>query len=925
MFHCSSKHQLIVRKPKRLRSSLSFVGLCPLYFLVLLTLVGCDPNSSNPEVESIEIRGQNRFQQDEIFFGAPGKKVGPLRVQVLGPVIQGVTGRHGRRDPVSGVDVTFRFKYALRIKNEYADSVSLPQVLKKIPNPTVQESSQENPLVKFLPHFIIDPQGSDAQAQISDQSLYDLEEETDLPEHLKELKTEVVTLKTNAHGFASIDVQLGQYVGEFRVEAEINNQFEQPRTVDFWLISGLELLKSSPIEREGPTGSPNDIAVKVYKNVGLEAIPEKNRAVYFTPVEIGQKQRHLSLEKTKDRSNSDGIAKVDMAYGTRAGQPHILIELEPTLNSASSRSVTVEHYIHDPIEFGLFLLGGLGLFLIGLRFISGGLLTRLSPQLRLATSTFAKNNVLGFLGGTAIGATFLSSSTVVTRLMIFANSGLLLAKNTAGQILGVHFGKSLLIQILAFDGIIILGAPLTAIGALLSILPGKVNTRAWGSICLGLGVVILGWQFLLYSADLAQVSPSMTAFIQSWDPANHQLGGTSSWMTFGLLIFFALIFTALVGNSSLIVVIGMACVGKELTSAHTVIAFMVGGHLGSCSTVLIRSLKRNREARRVALTHTLFYVFGSIWLIALTFISPWGQPLVLQLVDWVVPGRFFEPSMENVEHHIAMTYTLYHFVNGIPLLLMSPLILKWVKIIVPRDPINDDLKPYRLDPSLIDVPSLALEQTTNELVYLIEVQRKNLADSYDAFKYQDLNLVDQIARREEMASNLQKELTLYLLQLTNNRLAPQVAARLQSLQSAAGYLPGIARQGEFIRELAGVAQEEGLKIPESVIKDLDGVYELMMEQFENILNLLKSPTKLINEKAIKLGERLARSTTRIETGWFKRVKEKVETDESQSQSQSDLAEILGRDAYTNLIIITRSLADIADRMRVLESETEVLE
>ena len=98
-----------------------------------------------------------------------------------------------------------------------------------------------------------------------------------------------------------------------------------------------------------------------------------------------------------------------------------------------------------------------------------------------------------------------------------------------------------------------------------------------------------------------------------------------------------------------------------------------------------------------------------------------------------------------------------------------------------------------------------------------------------------------------------------------------------------------------------------------------------MEQFENILNLLKSPTKQIKEKAIKLGERMARSTTRIETGWFKRFKDKVEAAAPQTDSKSELAEILGRDAYTNLIIITRALADIADRMRVLESEIEGLE
>lgn len=947
----SPNHRKKFRNPARAL----FSGLGPGCLVAILLLTGCNPSSSRPQVESIEIRGTSRFGPSEFFHGAPGSLVGPLRVQVLGPEIQGIPGRDGSRDPVSGVEVTFRFKYALRIENEYADAVSLPQLLLRLhespersadPEPEKREdtdspetpesagaptpesagpgsTSSDSSLESFLPRFTAPASKRGTQTLITRQPLFDPDDKDlkkPLPPELVELGTQVATVTTDARGFASIDVRLGQYVGEFRVEAEITNQFEQPRTVDFWLISGLELLQQDPLDREGPVGSPSEIAVKVYRNEGRLAVPEKDRAVHFTPVIPDGHEDSLQLEKSKDRTNSDGIAKVDLRHGQRAGQSHLVIELQPTAESPSSRSPVVTYYGQDLRELCLLLLAGVALFIIGLRFLSSGLLTRLSPQLRLATTTFARNNFTGFLGGTAIGATFLSSSTVVTRLMIFANSGLLIAEATAGQILGVHLGKSLLIQLLAFDLVLLLGAPLTAVGTVLAILPGRVNTRAWGNIFLGIGVIILGWQFLLETAEIARQSPGLSHFLETWDPASDLHDGLSSWVTFGLLTFLALLFTAVVGNSSLVVAMGMACVGQGLTSPQTVVALMIGGHLGSCSAVLVRSLGRNREARRVAVLHTLFYVLGSIWLVALTAISPWGRPLTFEVVDWLVPGRFFASNPENIEHHIAMTYTMYHLVNGVVLLALTPVILKLVRRLVPRDPIQDNLKPYRLDASLVDVPSLALEQTTHELTYLIEILRKNIAESYDAFRYRDLNLADQIQRREETVHSLHRELSLYLLQLTNNRLAPRVATRLECLQAATGYLMPIARQGEFLRDLTTMAIEEGIEIPELILKDLADVYQLMMEQFETILNLLAQPSSSLEDKAVKLGERLARSTTRIEHGWFKRARESADSGEAPRDRRGILAEILGRDAYSALVLVSRHLADIAERMRILQKE-----
>ena len=118
-----------------------------------------------------------------------------------------------------------------------------------------------------------------------------------------------------------------------------------------------------------------------------------------------------------------------------------------------------------------------------------------------------------------------------------------------------------------------------------------------------------------------------------------------------------------------------------------------------------------------------------------------------------------------------------------------------------------------------------------------------------------------------------------------------------------------------MREITTLSLEEEVEIPEAIQRDLTEIYSLVMEQFENLINLVATPDRSLEEKAVKLGERLTRAATRIENGWFKRVKSASEDGEAESPDQ--IPEILGREAYGALSLVARYLGETAERMRLL--------
>jgi phosphate:Na+ symporter len=846
--------------------------------LVALSTTGCGVGSSESSDGVIVIPSKRPYETPGVVMGKPGERVGPLTVQVLGPVIRGEPGRNGGRDPVEverNVKVTFKFKDDYKAFLRPKESKSEPD----------SDSDTD----------------SEAETDNATEVAYDL-----APRVLENLEDaagkEELEVPVKANGFASVWVRLGKFVGSYRLEAQIDNELGVSKKVNFWLYSGVKIVPDRS-QREGPSGSKIRLGVQVSRVTRAGNVKSDNDCVVWFHSEA-RNDPFWRSEETED----EGSARIEVSLGPRTDQHHLVAELEPKKPIAPIRGVVIDYYSINWTQITLYIFGAVLFVVVGLRLMGGGLLVALHPVLHLPTGDFTRGRLRGFLGGTAEGGLFLSSASVTSRLVHFANGGLLIATGAATQLLGAQFGKTLLLQIVAFDLIGTMAMPLLAVGTLLRIFSAPYGLRHWGSIFMGLGLVLLGWVVFLEVADIAWRSPGFTETLQdNWDPMT---ADGIAIPIFLRTLFYALIVSAFLRSSTLLVLPAAAFTAVGVTSPVAFISILAGADIGASIGTLVGSLRYGREARRTALSNLVFQCFGSVWLSVISWIPAAGSSIPLFVAEWLTPGKLFHPSPENVSHHLATLQTVFHLFNGVVLLAAMPLAMRLVDRILPRDPVNDDLKPYRLDPNLAEVPSLGLAQATREAVYLVELVRKTLAESFDTFRYQDLNLAEQISRRDESITTIQREISQYLMDLARNTLSKKEVSRLHILQAVVGNLVRLVKDGEALRDQTVLTIEEKVETPGAALRDLTELYDLLMSQFENVLQILENPDRRVEETAVKLGERLARSGTRIESAWMQKTTPgEVPT----------TAYLIAREAYRTLASATGHLAHIAERMRVLAS------
>ena len=886
-----------------------FVTTCLLTSLCLFTLSSCDSGSPESSEGKIVAYSSKAFENPSFVTGEPGAIV-PVTVQLVGPILRGVPGRNGRRDPVKFANVQFRFKKDyhdfLPGRKSKRENDGREEGEKKLVESPDLVSKDASPAILDL---TLDPApkdpdwrpGRDSKAWITDKLSLSAKGKIITEEEAK------VTIQTDVKGLATAWIRLGKFVGAYRVEAQFNNELNVDKNVNVWLFSGVKVVPKDPREREGPSGSRVRVGVQIFK------VDKSGKSTIDNSCDVWFHSNSANAPFWRREETQDaGAANVEIRLGRSTEAQQIVAELDPDDVTAPIRGLVIDYYSINWTEIALMAISAIVAFITGLRLVAQGLVRAFHSILHLPTSTFAQGRWLAMLGGTAEGALFLSSSAVISRLVHFANGGLLVAAGAAGQILGAQFGKTILLQVLAFDLISNLAVPLVVLGTVLWVFSARLGTRYWGSLLLGAGLVVLSWVAFVHLAELARSSPSFAGTIQQWDPMVSHAAGGSTLLNFAATFFYTVLATILLRSSMLFLLPTMALSAAGVISADMFVAVLLGSCVGSSLGIFLASLPCSVEARRTALINVVFQFFGALWLFVFTWIPVEHEgnsvSLFLFLIDSIAPGKLFHLEPENVSHHLATLHTVFHLANGLILIVLGPWTLKLVDRYMPRDPVKDDVKPYRLDPHLREVPSLGLAQATREAVYLVELVRKTLAESFDTFRYLDLNLAEQISRRDESVTTIQREISHYLMDLARSNLSQKEVSRLHILQEAVGNLVRVIKEGEQLRNQTVIALEEKIEIPEEILKDLTELYDLLMSQFENVLQILENPDRRVEETAVKLAERLARSGARIESGWLQKTRP-VETPST--------AFLICREAYRSLTNATGHLSHVAERMRVL--------
>jgi phosphate:Na+ symporter len=250
------------------------------------------------------------------------------------------------------------------------------------------------------------------------------------------------------------------------------------------------------------------------------------------------------------------------------------------------------------------LIGGLGLFLMGIRMMSDSMTKSTGNQIRNLLTRLTRNRVVAFFTGIITTMVFQSSSATTVMLVSFVNSRLMKFRSTVAVIFGAAIGATVTIQLIAFR-LADYSLTIIALGFLLYVVSKRQNVRSISLSIIGFGILFLGMNLMSGSIDLLKNLEGFTGILVEME--NPLIG-----------ILIGALFTALIQSSSAFIGILIILGGQGLISLTAAVPLMIGSNIGTAVTAIIASLGGSRESKQVALAHTLFKVIGALIIVCVT-------------------------------------------------------------------------------------------------------------------------------------------------------------------------------------------------------------------------------------------------------------------------------------------------------------------
>ncbi len=457
----------------------------------------------------------------------------------------------------------------------------------------------------------------------------------------------------------------------------------------------------------------------------------------------------------------------------------------------------------------LALMGGLGLFLYGMKLMSDGLEKAAGAKLRRILEIFTTNRLTGMLVGIFFTAVIQSSSAATVMVVSFVNAGLMNLSQAAGVILGANIGTTVTSQLVSFNLSEIAPVFLMA-GVIMVLFMNNPTVQKIGEVVLGFGVLFMGLTSMSSAMSVLRDSPLITSYLQSLD--NHFLG-----------VLFGFIMTAILQSSSVTVSIVLLMASQGLLSLPICFFIILGCNMGSCVSALLASLSGNKGAKRAAMIHFLFNVFGSI--IIFTGLSIALEPIT---------NFFLSISGGNLGRSVANAHTTFKIIEVLFMFPCTPLVVALTEKIIPGEDqkVHHNELQYITEISLKS-PATMIPQAKNELKRMADMAQENLDRSIKGFLNQSDEYLNKIYHREEDINNVSHAITDYLVK--SNQLSLPLADQ-KILGSMFYVVNDIERIGDHAENFADYTKTE-LKHNTGLTGDAKEEIKKMYEAVSKLLKL----------------------------------------------------------------------------------------
>mgnify|MGYP003300180761 CR=1 FL=1 len=488
------------------------------------------------------------------------------------------------------------------------------------------------------------------------------------------------------------------------------------------------------------------------------------------------------------------------------------------------------------------LLGALGMFLYGMNLMSSGLQKSAGDKLRTLLSAMTSNPFKGVLTGLSITSIIQSSSATTVMVVSFVNAGLLTLAQAIGVIMGANIGTTVTAWLVSWLGfksdISILAVPLMLFGFLFSN-SKKDKRKNIGELIVGFSLLFLGLSFMKESVpDLGQ-TPEVLEFVKAW--SGHGFGS--------ILIFFALgtILTLILQSSSATMAITLIMLSMGWIPFDMACAMVLGENIGTTITANIAAAVGNTQAKRAAMSHTIFNVFGVVWALILfaPFLGLIGN--IIELFGLPNPAaEGFTVTGPNTESGIAalyglsMLHTLFNTINTFILIWFIKYIERVVVWLI-KTPANQESDTFRLkyiSAGPLATPELAIEQAFDEIIHFAQISKnglsyvKNAISEKDSDKFEELR--EKLIKYEEISDRIEYEIAAFLNDVSASEVSENTSIEIKAMYKIIGELESLGDSGEAISRILSRRNIHRKNFDEETIKQLNN----MTDAVENAYNVM---------------------------------------------------------------------------------------
>lgn len=498
------------------------------------------------------------------------------------------------------------------------------------------------------------------------------------------------------------------------------------------------------------------------------------------------------------------------------------------------------------------LLGALGMFLYGMNLMSSGLQKAAGDRLRGFLSAMTSNPFKGVMTGLGITTIIQSSSATTVMVVSFVNAGLLTLAQAIGVIMGANIGTTVTAWMVSWLGfkadISVLAVPMMLFGFLFSN-SKKDQRKNIGELIIGFSLLFLGLSFMKESVPDLRETPQVLEFVRNW--SSYGFGSVLLFLAFGTIL------TLVLQSSSATMAITLIMLSMGWIPFEMACAMVLGENIGTTITANIAASVGNTFAKRAALSHTIFNLFGVIW--ALILFKPF-----LRLVGIITENVFGVPnpaaegfavtdsnSPEGTAalYGLSMLHTLFNLTNTLILVWFTKSIAKAVSWII-KSPKNQEKEVFRLQyisAGPLATPELSVEQAFEEIINFAKISKngadyaKSAINEADSDKFEELR--KKLVKYEEISDRIEYEIATFLNKVSAEEISESTSIKIKAMYKIIGELESLGDSGETLSRILSRKNIHKKEFDSEAIKNLNAMADAVNATYDVMIENLTAAHK----------------------------------------------------------------------------------